>query len=295
MTARTKVCFQLTPEDAREMAHLFLNGETTITAEDIEPRPVDYLLKYGSDDYVVQTFIDTYLRPLQSQVHSGQVEIRDPGFRADHLPYWMLSVEPPKDKPKVADPTPYLNHLLYEVMKTGDAAAIIDPRIVYGFSNMGCGFYSSFLYALNKQNLLTDAIRFPSPLIVEGANGLYCARQPDGSKEQMYHFLFHLRMTIQHLAMNPIGKKSSLSASEVAHMLTQLPKRAAFVRSGSYVGVMYTDNTGQSVPADKFLERFYNIRGRTRDTYCKPKEELQHTNASDKPPEPMSRWEEVKW
>src|SRR5437764_1459826 len=27
MTARTKVCFQCTPEDAREMAHLYMGGE----------------------------------------------------------------------------------------------------------------------------------------------------------------------------------------------------------------------------------------------------------------------------
>ena len=53
---------------------------------------------------MVQTFIETTLQPLQSQILDGHIEIRKPGFQARHIPYWILSVEAPKEKPKVADP-----------------------------------------------------------------------------------------------------------------------------------------------------------------------------------------------
>lgn len=213
------------------------------------------------------------------------------------MPYWMFSVEAPKDKPKVADPTSYLNHLLYEVMKAGNAHQYVDPKIIYGFSNSGRGFYSTFLYALNKQKLLTGNFTYPSPMIVEGANGLYCARQPDSPKEQLYHFLFHLHATVAHLAANPIGRKSSVSATDVARMLTSLPKRAAFVRSGEDVGVMYTTDTSPWMSGVYLEEVIGFIREQTRRAYCTPKEQFAtDPSVGNKPGEepPVSRWEEVE-
>jgi hypothetical protein len=293
MTARTKVCFQTTPEDAREMAHLFLNGEAAIATEDIEPNPVEHLLKYGSDNTLVDEFIEWYLRPLQSQKHGGQVEITRPGFRADHMPYWILNVKPPQEKPKVADPTPYLNHLLYEAMKRGNDRAAIAPQIVYGFANCGRGFYSVFLYSFNKRNLLGGDIDYPHPLVIERA----WMRSPETSKEQLYHFLFHLRATMKHLSENPLGKKSTLSATDVAHMLTQLPRRAAFVRSGEDVGVIYTENTASPVNNGELRKRLYLIRGQTRQKYCRPKDQSVEGSMPPNPPDsepPMPRWEEVE-
>jgi hypothetical protein len=148
MTTGTKICFQVSPEDAREMAHLFLGAEATVRPEDIDPKPVEYLLKYGSDNYDIQTFIDWYLLPLEAQKHNGNVEITHPGFRAEHIPFWVLSVKPSDEKPKVPDPTPYMNNLLYQVMKTRKADVYIPGEIVYGHANCGRGFYSAFRCAL---------------------------------------------------------------------------------------------------------------------------------------------------
>jgi hypothetical protein len=125
---------------------------------------------------------------------------------------------------------------------------------------------------------------------------MHWTRPPETGKEQMYHFLFHLRMTMAHLADNPLGKKSSQSASEVAAMLTQLPKRAAFVRSGEDVGVIYTADTPKLASADTIRKRFYLIRGQTRAKYCTPVELL---NGLAPQPEmknepPVMRWEEVQ-
>jgi hypothetical protein len=110
----------------------------------------------------------------------------------------------------------------------------------------------------------------------------------------MYHFLFHLRITMVHLAENPVGKKTSQSASEVAMMLTQLPKRAAFVRSGEDVGVIYTDDTPKAANADTVRKRHYLIRGQTRAKYCTPVELLREdTPIQDNNEPPIMRWEEL--
>lgn len=243
MTARTKICFRTTPEDAREMAHVFLNGHVAVKEEDIEPRAIEHLLKYGSDNEDVETLLQWYLRPVQSHKRGNSIEIAKPG------------------------------------------------------SNMGRGFYSTFLYTLDKRTLLTLDIHYPTGLVVEGAKGLRFTRLPESNREQLYHFLFFLRSTMKHLAHYPIGKASALSTSEVARMLTGLPSRAAFVSSGEDTRVFYTDKTLPLVSVAEQRRRIYLIRDQTRVKYCKPKEEVNTDTSINNPPnEPrqFSRWQEVK-
>ncbi len=204
-------------------------------------------------------------------------------------------MQTPADKPKVADPTQSLNYLLYQVMRTGQDALPIPVEIVYGFSNCGRGFYSAFRHSLNKRELLSYDIAFPPYLVVEGVNGLYWTRPPEGGKEGLYHFLFHLRMVMAHLAVNPIGKKSTVSSTEVAHMLTQLPRRAAFVRSGEDIGVIYTDDTLSAVQGPVLAERLETIQAQTRQKYCRPKAEIEGSSIPLPSLEPqLSSWEEVE-
>jgi len=59
MTAGTQVCFRTTHDDGQDMAHSYWIGEAMLKPEDIEPRPVEHLLKYGSNNTEVQTFINT--------------------------------------------------------------------------------------------------------------------------------------------------------------------------------------------------------------------------------------------
>jgi hypothetical protein len=134
MTAKTKVCFQTTPEDAKEMAHVFASEQETTRRGDIDLQATEHLLTHGSDSPQVREFIKCYLRPLQAQKKSGTVEILNSGTRWEHTSHWLLNVEPPKEKSRVVDPTPYLNHLLYQVMKTGQADMPIPNEIIYGFS-----------------------------------------------------------------------------------------------------------------------------------------------------------------
>jgi hypothetical protein len=301
MTAHTKVCFKLTPDDGREMAHLFHSKHAEVRPEAVEPHPVENLLTYGSDDPNTQEFTDLYLRPLHSLKRGHTIEILRPGFRIEHVPLRMLNIQPPTDHPKVSDPTPFLNHLLYEVMKAGVDDFHIPPVIVYGFSNCGRGFYPTFRYTLDKAALLSPAVKFPPELVVEAPDGsLRWTRVPENGGEQLWHFLFTLRMTMAYLAENPIGERTTPTTSEVAQMLTELPHRAAFVHTGDDVGVIYTSDTPPAVPADELQERLEAIQKQTRDKYCTPKAEVearllkpieQDTNTSVDTPTP--RWEEL--
>lgn len=295
MTARTKVIFQVTPEDAREMAHLFPASEVGVKPQDIDPKPVEHLLSYGSDNPTVETLIDWYLRPLQMQKKSGTIEIMNPGFQAEHLSYQLLGVKPPTDKPKVADPTPYLNNLLYQVMKFGDATLPIPIEVIYGFANCGRGFFADFRYLRHKEQLLSSDVSFPPALVVETTNGsLRWTRPPENGLEQFYHFLFFLRAVMAHLANEPMGKKSTLSTTDVAHMLTQLPRRAAFVRSGEDIGVIYTEDTLPMVATAILRERLAIIQAQTRQKYCRPKDQVEGNTIRQTINEPkLSRWEEM--
>jgi len=294
MTAGTKVCLRVTPEDSREMAHLFMGGEAIVQPEDIDPKAVEHLLHHGSDNFDVQIFAERYVLPLQAQKRSGQVEITHPGFRSEHIGYWVLNAEAPKDKPRVADPTPYLNHLLYQVMKTGNADFYIPSQIVSGFSNCGRGFYLVFRYWIGKGKLLSPDVSYPPYLAVDAGSGLQWTRQPEDSKEELYCFLYHLRATMRYLAAHPIGKKTNVSPSDIAQTLVQLPKRHALVRSDNHVGSIMTDDTLPHMDEYTVLGNYSMIKVRTRQKYCRQVVPSQSVNPYPVPTEsPVSRWEEV--
>jgi hypothetical protein len=268
MTARTKVIFQVIPDDASEMAQLFLDCERAAYPDNLDPKPVEHLLSYGSDNPAVETFIEWYLWPLQAQKKSGSIEMTRPGFQVEHIPYWLLNTQAPTDTPRVADPTLALNRLLYEVMKTGNATLPIPIEVVLGFANCGQGFYADFRYSVHKQELLSSAVRFPPALVVETSEGTRWIRAPETGQEQLYHFLYHLRMTMTHLAQDPIGKKTQPSTTHVGQMLTQLPRRTAFVLSGEHIGVIYTTDTPLRTTGAPLAARMQAIQEQTRQKYC---------------------------
>ncbi len=72
------------------------------------------------------------------------------------------------------------------------------------------------------------------------------------------------------LSQHPVGKSSTSKAAGVADMLTQLPKRAAFVRTGEFIGAIYTQNTPPALTGAALRQRMLDIRDRTRTKYCHP-------------------------
>ena len=313
MTARTKICFQTTPEDARQMAHFFPSGETSIRSEDIEPHPTHYLLTYPSDDWHTKVFTETYLQPIQSDKRGSRIEI-ETRHLAPHLTDIISGVE--RKNPRLADPTQWVDSLLYQVMKTGDPFLPIPPDAVRGFASCGVGFYRQSIGLTHNDPILLGSVRFPPALVVEKADaGLRWTRRPEGETEQLYHFIFHLRMVMQRLAEHPIGKATAASTSDVAKMLMSLPRRAAFVRSGETVGVIYTQDTPKLPSEREQAERTTFVRDQTRTKYCHPRAKVEAeavvtatttpidastgnadtttAKQDDTPQSPLSRWEEV--
>ena len=297
MTALTKVCFRLTPDDGREMSHLFPSSESTIQPEDIELHPVHYLLTHPSNDPVIRTFTEVYLHPLHGHKRgTGRVEIDMRNYAPsvfDVLSGGEL------DNPRVTDPTHRLDVLLYEAMVSGNPSLPIPKEVVIGFSNCGNGFFKGARGLAYDDNRLQADFPFPKHLVGERSGETYWTRRPEGGTEQLYHFLFHLRMVMFRLSRKPIGKATTTSTAEVAKMLTQLPKRAAFVRSGDTVGVIYTHDTGGSLPRRELYNRAVAILEHTRQTYCHPRAEVerlftQPTQAQPQALQPVSRWEVVE-
>ncbi len=293
MTARTKVCFQTTIEDSREMAPLYIGIDLKVKREDIEPKPVEYLRDNDSPNRAVQTFINWYIRPLKHHKHGNKIEIVRPGFRWGHIPYRVLSVSPPEGNPEVFDPVPDLNHLLRKVMHSGDFNVHIPSLVVYGFANCGKGFYSVFNKPF-KSRWLTPDIGYPAYLVVDSGDGLHWTRPPETSKEQLYHFLFHLRATMAYLAANPISTKTSDRPAEIAQLLTTLPHRHALVRSGTDVGRIITDQTLER--PDEYMVEIIStdIKVQTIMKYCQKVEDSQPLNDTTLTAQPVvRRYEEI--
>ena len=95
-----------------------------------------------------------------------------------------------------------------------------------------------------------------------------------------------------------------------------MPPRAAFVRSGELIGVIYTNETPEAVSEVELDERLDIIQEQTRAKYCHPKAEVEQAFMPTQPPSaapksddatlpveqppttppvepPVSRWEEI--
>ena len=292
MTARTKVCFSLTPEDGREMAHVFPSSESTMKPEDIEHEPVSYLLTHPSNDPYMRLFTETYLHPMKEHKRrGGRLDVD--GYRYDYV----NGREVPSRQ--VIDPTVRLNNLLYETMREGNPSLPIPREVVLGFSTCGYGFYGIARGLTHDDFRLQANFPFPKHLVGEHASGMtYWTRRPESNGEQMLHFIFHLRMAMIQLAKQPIGKITTTGPAEVAKMLSQLPRRAAFVRSGDTVGVIYTHATGHPLQPAEYANRVQLIQEQTRAMYCHPRPGSEHIEDRQPGPQPVmqpvSRWEVIE-
>lgn len=309
MTARTKICFQMKPDDAREMAHIFPPQEEEVKPEDISANATDELRLRASDyGLIVQEFVTWYLQPLQKYRRGrSKVEIVRGGF--DLLSeFGNMAAGGQLANPMMDDPTDILNRLLYDVMRSGNPNLPIPWQIPVGFSNSGRGFFAA-ARGVSRDDLTADILpRLPAYLVVRHADGsVEWGRPPESSKEQLYHFLFHLRMTMRYLAEKPIGKKSAPSTTVVGQMLTQLPRRAAFARTGDTVGVIYTHNTPKAATPSDLRARTLAVQAHTRLTYCRSLDGKEDTAVAPAPSTPgddtadskqpqeavHSRWEEA--
>jgi hypothetical protein len=233
---------------------------------------VDKVLRTRTSDFPphVQTFVHTYLIPVQANIHGGRVDIGEHwGIRSIGKLLWYGALkEVQKRSYWVDDPTDRLNSLFYECMRTGHANLPIPWEIAIGFSTTGGGFFA----AIKGPNAtLLPGFEFPPHLVIDGK----WTRKPETASERLLCFVFYLRQTMSYLAKHPIGKVSAPSANAVGRMLTQLPRRAAFVRSGEDVGVIYTLPTPKRLSGQELTERIQLIREQTRITYCHPCEEVE--------------------
>jgi hypothetical protein len=257
-------------------------------------------------------FIDTYVRPLHMHKRGGRVDIQENQWVFDWkrtVMHGLINGGLEHKGVAVPDPLPYLNHVLFESMKQETGNLTIPVEAVLGFSNSGKGFYTQ-TRGIDRR-WLTTQIQYPPYLVIDTADGgRRWTRRPEDGREQLLHFLFHLRQTMWELAERPLGKPKSSSPAAVAQILSDLPPRAAFVRSGEDEGMVYTYNAPRPAAGANWSERLGVIRAQTRSTYCQPREAVQQgyvpqgaeaiaPQAVERPlstgPEPtIPRWEQVE-
>ncbi len=279
MTARTKVVFQSTPEDGRELAHLFPAPSEGVKPEHVDPHPTEALANHVNlYPPAVQEFIEWYVLPIGFQAvgpHGNQIELRDLGVGVLDLALGMMNGGRIHEV-RVENPIPYLDYALQMAMVYKDPAVPIPALAVRGFANCGRSFWQKVRGLHDSDRRLQQDIpelHIPEYLAVRTPDGWQWTRSPESSQEQLLHLLFHIRVTMHYLAEHPLGKESVASTADVGKMLNQLPKRAAFVRSGNTVGIIYTHDTppqNGSLPDDMAY-----IRDHTRQVYCHPRAEVE--------------------
>ncbi len=310
-TAYTKICFRLTASDAREMATYYYTNYADVRQEDIEKKVSRFLLDDPSENYEVRLFTDKYLRPLQAmrrEGKEGKIEITNPG-----LDVWRMFAKA-QPNPWVDDPTTYLDALLHDVMETKRATLPIPVQVAFGFSNCGWAFYRKLLNKSQRERqwILSSSVVYPEHLVGLDSYGeqRWAADLPRDSNEQLWHFIFLLRMTMKYLADHPVGQETVQTSSEIAHLLTQLPRGMIFIRSGDDVGEVQTSKLKKGVGTTDprhFRELMQNLLEQTWQRYAKPRDqvELPQNNTLEKdtdkereedqvPIQPQSRWEDIE-
>lgn len=76
-------------------------------------------------------------------------------------------------------------------------------------------------------------------------------------------------------------------------MLTQLPKRMAFVRSGDETAVIQTFDSSPEVEPEELQQRLYLIQEQTKQKFCRPRTEVEQADKDEPPDEPFSRSEVI--
>jgi hypothetical protein len=312
MACRTKIVFQTTPEDGRELAHLFPAPNEGVKPEHVDPHPCETLATHAHlYPDAVQEFIEWYVQPIALQAvgsHGNMIELHDLGVGVMDIALGMLNGGRIHSV-KVENPTLYLDYLLQQAMVSADASLPIPALAVRGFANCGYSFWQLVKWLRDGDKRLTSDIpnlHIPPHLAAYTRDGWRWLRNPESGKESLLHFLFHLRLTMQYLAANPLGKQTVASASDVGKMLNQLPRRCAWVRSGTETGTIYTHDTP---PANSRLKDDIAsyIRDHSRAVYCHQKAEVEQqfngeaqatpppqpkNNIQNEPPK-LSGWEEA--
>jgi hypothetical protein len=256
-SARTKIVLTTNAEDAVEMSQYFPVTETTVDPSSVSVT-VDKLLRTRTSDFpaAVQTFVHDYLTPLQAEIKNGRVDLGEHfdvnwGKAALFGAKGNMGMRPMWTD----DPTDRLNGLFYECMTTGNANLPIPWEIAIGFSMTG-GKFTSAIKSRNE----TLQPGYPLPT--------HLARRAGSARDRLLRFLYYLRQTMEYLAANPVGKKTTTSTTAVAQWISNLPPRMAYVRSADKKYMIRTLDMPAEVTGDELAQRWDTITAQTRAKYC---------------------------
>jgi hypothetical protein len=207
------------------------------------------------------------LRPLQGFKTGGRVDIEGKHWDGNMVDTIVHGYH--RKELYVDDPTPHLNSLFYEVMRTGNPNLAIPWDAAAGFANCGRGFWRVVAGAKGSQEL-SALVQYPGHLVVNGS----WTRPPENAREQFLHFIFYTRQVMAYLAKHPVGKKSAPNTSIVAQWISQLPQRTAYVRNGEVIAMIKTLDMPPEVTGVELQNRWRKIQAQTRAKYCHSREQV---------------------
>jgi hypothetical protein len=270
-SAYTKVVFNVIPGDASELSQSFKTPDERVDMTQLDHKVCERLLTHGSDyPSEVRDFVTQYLAPLEPLRHGGKIKMVS-RLNRPILDFGQKALVGGSTVPDFEEPDPIdaLNRLLYEVMSHHTTALAIPYDAAIGFSGLGHGFHGAL--KLWHRDWLNPGVQFPRHLVV---NGRWIGRASSAG-DRLLHFVFCLRQMMAYLAEHPIGKMTKGNSDAIASMLTALPVRIAFVRSGDDQGTIRTFDSPSGVQGLELNQRLRHIQRQTRETYCHPREEVE--------------------
>ncbi len=308
--AATVLCFSA-PDDASEMARLF-PAKATVRPEDIDPDPVDFLLKYGHDAPVMDFFTREYVRPLANRLPGLK------GLRVQEGKHTRTSnVMYEEVKQDIAE----LSRFLYEVEKSGNWQQPIPYKHAENWRGHIWDVWEYVLLTYPggtadrtiiqkllalplsdaaqvekvRQFILSLPVRehdmreyykwkdASSSLNLAWASGKQSKQDYADAvaslpiqRENFLTLLTTLRKVMAYLATNPIGKQTAPSTAQVATQIISLKSRQALVKTTQATHQIQTIDTRQikTAPLQEQQTRKRAILEQTRKKYCKPADEV---------------------
>ena len=266
MTARTKICFQC-PEDSREMSHLF-PGKAEIDMNSIPGDVVKYLIRNGHSHPQVSDLATSLLPFMQKNAQGKDGNLIGLTELNTLLVACMRDGNANQDIPA--------NAMILLFQSIFDA--IYDHITIEPFFRSGQhgipNFYDPkpLFYMFCKPNVFDNRQQLKD-MAVKG--GMLIKQERRDAVDKVLGWLEVLRATMQELAVNPLGEAKVESPAEVANKLASLPRRTAFVRTGSAVATITTQTTPERVPPALFSSRVKRIQAATHTKYCKPASQVE--------------------
>jgi len=302
LTARTKICFQLSPEDAtnRDLTQLFMKLAETRRPTDLFIHPLERIKRHK--DPTVKRFILDVVDKLEDAagesletVHEYYTEKRYRRYRGHGY-----TEEVPRSFTHKENPPFDFGAGVIRV-NPDDAArafALLDTLIFESEDQRHIvpDLKEQFLAAVSPFWKLDPDGKIPDPKYPDNRSMQrnQTAAEKAQARQRKASFIQRLDTVLTILINKPIAEDAELTSSDIATLLQHLEKQHALVRTESQAYSMKTLDMPKPTTAARreAAKRLEQITEQTRLKYCRPVEEIQNELAPQVSPDEQDTQED---